>query len=201
MIYDQNDKNRTLSFYDNLIAENGIHTPQALSWISDSTQGIRFAVLCGVGNISKHSVLDMGCGFGDLYEFLGKNFQGFSYYGIDIHQKMIEAARTKHPTVKFDVMDFGNYTGAKFDYIVSSGALSFKVPDYKKLYFDHIQKMFEYSNTGVAFNMLNGKYHKDDETFTAYTIPEVYEFCSTLTERIIIRQDYLVQDFTVYLYH
>ncbi len=201
MNYDPKDKDRLVQFYDNLIAENGLHTPQALSWISDSTQNIRFAVLCGIGNMNSRSVLDMGCGFGDFYDFLEKNFKNFSYYGIDIHEKMIEAARKKYPQVKFDAMDFGDYEGEKFDYIVSSGALSFKVPEYKKLYFGQIKKMFEFSNIGVVFNMLNAKYHEDNETFTAYAIPEVYEFCSTLTERIVIKEDYLPQDFTFYLYH
>jgi len=61
--------------------------------------------------------------------------------------------------------------------------------------------MFDKSKYGVAFNLLNKKYHIDDDRFIAYLLPEIYEFCSDLTEKIIIRQDYLKHDFTFYLYH
>lgn len=201
MIYHEKDKNRLISFYDKLIEEYGPYNPKALGWNDEASKNVRLDVLCGVGKINGHSVLDVGCGFGDLYDFLTQHYNDFVYTGIDVNPKMIEAAHSKYPTANFDVIDFGEYVGEKSDYVLSSGALSFKISDYKQFYFEHIRKMFESSRIAVAFNMLNKKYHVDDDTFASYTIPEVYKFCSGLTDKIVIRQDYLLQDFTFYLYH
>ncbi len=200
MKYSSKDKDRVISFYDTCIAEFGPHTPQALSWISEETQQIRFKVLCEIGEVNRHSILDVGCGFGDLYDFLTNNFQDVSYYGIDVHEKMIAAAREKRPGVRFEVMEFGEYSGDRFDYVFASGALCINVTDHKKLHFAQIRQMFECSTIGTAFNMLNAKYNPPDDELVSYSIPEVYEFCSGLSDRIVIRQDYLLQDFTVYIY-
>lgn len=200
MTYSPEDRRKALSFYDNLIAEEGLHNPRALSWISASNQQVRFAILSGIGNLNNRSILDVGCGFGDLYDFLVENNEAVSYKGIDINKTIIDAARNKHPGVSFDVLDFGEYTGQPCDYVLASGALTIKIPQYKEFYFGYIKKMFELSQVGTAFNMLNAKHYPNDDELCTYSVPEVYEFCTSLTDRLVIRQDYLPQDFTFYLY-
>jgi len=172
-----------------------------VGWSSEFSKNIRFEVLCRIGNLNNRSILDVGCGFGDLYTLLARHYHSFSYQGVDINPNMIEAARVRYPEVLFLTMDFGEYQGQKFDYVLASGALSFKVSDYKHLYFGYIEKMFALANLGVAFNMLNADYHRDDDTFATYSIPEVHEFCSSLTKNISVSRDYLQHDFTLYIYH
>ena len=201
MPYSNEDKKRVLSFYDGLIEEHGLYNYKALSWSSERSKDIRLEVLCGVGDMEGRSLVDVGCGFGDLYGFLQERYGRFTYTGIDINPAIIEAAQKKYPGVDFEVADFGEFAGEGYDYVFASGALSFKVPDYKKLYFGYIKKMFALSRVAAAFNMLDKKHHIDDDLFATYTVPEVYEFCSALSGKIIIRQDYLKRDFTFYLFH
>ncbi len=58
-------------------------TVQSLGWKGDDSQQKRFDVLAGVADLNGTSILDLGCGQGDLKCFLDKRFSAFSYIGID----------------------------------------------------------------------------------------------------------------------
>jgi trans-aconitate methyltransferase len=198
---DKQAKKRFIAIYDDAFGKFGLDDARSLGWSSNFNQKIRFKVLKEVGNFNSRSVLDVGCGLGYFYQSLRDcSFKDFSYTGIDISKKLIRGAKKKYPETQFKALDFADFKGEKYDFVVASGALSVTVPDYKNFYFEYIRKMFEHSKIAVAFNMLDGRFHITDETYATYMIPEVYRFCSTLTRRIIIRQDYLDQDFTFYLY-
>jgi trans-aconitate methyltransferase len=205
MEYDQDDKSRLLTYYDKLLIEHADNTARAQGWASDETENIRFDIFTKIGDLNNSTILDVGCGFGDLYDFLKNKGVAFSYEGIDVNPAMLKVARERHPDVVFQEADFGSYDSkGKFDYIFCSGALSFKTKDYKNFYFEHIKKMYEFSKVGVAFNMLNSKNNvtpENEETFATYEILEVQEFCKHLTEKITILEDYLPNDFTFFLHH
>jgi len=203
-MYKNEDKNKIISYYDSLIKEYGPNDPRSIGWISESTEKIRYGVLCNIGELNNHSILDVGCGFGSLYDFLKNKNLTFLYKGIDINPKIITIAKEQHLGINFETIDFGEYQSDKYDYVFCSGALSFKIPNYKEFYFNYIKKMFEASNIGIAFNMLNEKNNtnpKDNELFATYSKEEVKNFCLTLTNKVTIIENYLPNDFTVYLYH
>ena len=205
MQYDKEDKNNLLEYYKKLITEHDDNSSQAQGWASNETENTRFKIFTKIGDLNNSSILDVGCGFGDLYDFLKKKDLNFTYKGIDINPEMIKVARDKHQDVYFETVDFCAYNlEEKFDYVFCSGALSFKIKNYKQFYFNYIEKMFELSNIGIAFNMLNSKNNvnsEDEKLFATYSISEVEEFCSNLTKKITILQDYLPNDFTFFLYH
>jgi len=200
MPYSAADKKRIVDLYNRSLEEYGTQSARALGWSSEFSRNIRLEVLCEAGDMNGRSVLDVGCGFGDLYDFLRQRFGHVSYQGVDINPAMVEAAQAKHPGIPFFAMDFGAYEGQRFDYVLASGAFSFKVPDYRNLYFDSIKKMFELGTIAAAFNLLNANYHISDDTFATYSLDEVRDFCSSLTKNVVLRQDYLQHDFSVYLY-
>lgn len=201
MKYSQNDKQRITDYYNNLFAKYGDDDPRALGWVSDKTQGARFKILSEVGDLSNKSVLDIGCGFGDLHGYLSNLFKEIRYLGIDINEKAISVARKKYQNTSFEVMDFNNYNGGEFDYTIASGIFSFKAENFKEMYLSETKKMFDNSTMGTAFNMLNKKHHVDNDLFATFSPSEVYDFCASFTDKIVLRQDYLEQDFTMYLYH
>src|SRR3989344_5040153 len=206
MEYGQDDKRRLLIYYDKLISEHGDENGQAQGWASNETENIRFEVFLKVGDLNNCSILDVGCGFGDFYDFLKKKkTQNFSYTGIDINPEMIKRAKEKNPEANFQVIDFGSGNfKSKFDYIFCSGALSFKITNYKEFYLAHVKKMFELSKIGVAFNMLNKENNtkpENEELYATYSIKEVRDFFLNLTSKITIHKNYLPNDFTLFLYH
>jgi len=60
------------------------------------------------------SVLEIGCGTGDLISEMEAN----PAFGIDISPEMIKIAQPKHPQIKFEAVTIENFkTDVKFDYI------------------------------------------------------------------------------------
>ncbi len=93
-----------------------------------------------------------------------------------------------------------NETVQQWDYVLASGALSFKVKNNKDYYYSIIKKMYACAKKGVAFNMLNKSVHKDDATYAAYDPQEVVNFCKIFCNNVHVITDYLPHDFTAYLY-
>lgn len=187
---------KILSFYDEHIDEYG-SGPRAVGWNDKRSQEARFGALCTVGDLDGASLLDVGCGFGDLYGYLVDHYQGVDYTGIDINPRYIEQARQIYPDAKFATVDFAEYEGGMFDYVVASGAFAVKIPDYKEVYFAQIEKMFAMARKGIAFTMLDQRHHPNDEVYAAYAIEEVRALCELFADTVIVRQDYLPHDFVV----
>lgn len=201
MNFSINDRDRLLGYYREHINKFGINTFGGVSWSSKQNQEVRFRVLSEIGDLNNSSVLDVGCGFGSFYKFLSTRFSGISYTGIDIVPEMINTCRQNFPGVSFLEGDISQVNLNKFDFVFASGTLSFKVENYKQIYFDMIRKMYDLSTIGTGFNLLLAEHHIDDHEFATYTIEEIKKYCSTISNRMVIRQDYLPYDFTVYLYH
>jgi cyclopropane fatty-acyl-phospholipid synthase-like methyltransferase len=194
-----NDTNRLLAYYKESLAEFGDHDARSVHWSSTENQNIRFMILSQIANLNGMSVLDVGCGLGDLYTFLKKQNMHVEYTGIDIVPDFINLARIQFPTRHFECKDIFTVS-EKYDYVVASGAMSFKVTDNKKYYFSMIEKMYRIATKGLAFNMLNHGTHIDDQTYASYDPNEIADFCKTLSDNVQIVVDYLPQDFTIYLY-
>jgi SAM-dependent methyltransferase len=64
-------------------------------------------------------VLDVGCGYGVLTEYLACD----EYVGIDTHREVIEAARDRYPHFRFEHLDFSEW-GQPMDVIVLCGTLA-----------------------------------------------------------------------------
>jgi trans-aconitate methyltransferase len=200
MKFSDQDKTRLRDYYIKSLKTYGINSAKALNWAGEESQLIRFQALTGVGDFDKKSILDVGSGLGDLYRFLNLSYRDFDYLGIDAVPELVEKAKIKYPEAKFLVFDIFNFESGSFDYVLSSGALSFKVPNHKEKYFEMIKKMFSLSKLGLAFNMLDAKGHIDDELFAAYDSKEVTEFCRTVPPKVELINTYSPQDFTIYMY-
>jgi 2-polyprenyl-3-methyl-5-hydroxy-6-metoxy-1,4-benzoquinol methylase len=148
------DSQRILHFYKDSLAEYGSHDARSVHWSDPQGQEIRFRVLSQIANLNGQNVLDVGCGLGDLLTFFEKNKTTISYTGIDIIPEFIESAKEQHPYARFELKNIEHMTET-FDYVLASGALSFKVENNNEYYFGIIKKMFSLSKKGLAFNMLN----------------------------------------------
>lgn len=193
------DNNRIQAYYKEALADYGDHDARSVHWSDVQGQRTRFMVLSQIADLNGQQVLDVGCGLGDLYSFFLKSKIEVDYTGIDIIPDFISLARERYPQARFELKDMATITET-YDYILASGALSFKIADHKKVYFEIIKKMYKHATKGVAFNMLNRIVHVDDETYAAYDITEVADFCKTFCNNVQIITDYLPQDFTIYLY-
>jgi SAM-dependent methyltransferase len=111
--------------------------------------------------LSHHSLLDVGCGTGDLYEYL-LQFEDVNYTGIDIFKQAIQKAQEKFPQANFIEQDFLSLDGEKYDFVYSSGALTTKLhTDNYQILYSWVKKMWETARIGVIFNVLLERYSGD----------------------------------------
>jgi len=196
------DKGLIIKRYRERLAEYG-EDIRALASGNKEGQLIRFQVLSEVGDLNNHSVLDLGCGFGDFYQYLKERGIRVNYAGYDICPDFIEICKTRFPDAQFEVKDIQTErVEQKFDYIVSSQTFNNKLvnEDNETLIRDIIKGAYELSNTGVALDMLSTYVDFREEHLYYYNPEEIFKFCKTITKRVTLRHDYPLFEFTVYLY-
>ena len=71
------DKQEIIKFY-NESCENSTSGWEASRWFSEESQYERFAIAAGF-LLPECSVLDVGCGTGDFYEFIKSRYKNIKY--------------------------------------------------------------------------------------------------------------------------
>lgn len=185
---------------------------RALQWQSKNAQNIRLKELVVNIDFEGKSVLDVGCGFGDLIPYIEKKIKnlapyrtgaGFEYTGCDLVPEFIEVAKNKFTHYKFLITNyFDNPLDRKFDIVVTSGTLNANIKNPYEYRKKAIRLMWVNANEVVAFNMAGGhpqpRNKKGNRVYYA-DLNKVVDFCKTLTTKIIIRKDYSPNDFTIIL--
>lgn len=64
-----------------------------------------YDLFCQEINTENAAILEIGCGPGNITQYLLKQKPGLNITGIDISPNMIELARTNNPTANFKIMD------------------------------------------------------------------------------------------------
>jgi len=73
---------------------------------SRRTQLMRFEAFLQSHDIGGKSILDVGCGAGDLWQYLQHKSIECNYTGFDLSPEMINRCRERFPDVAFDYGDF-----------------------------------------------------------------------------------------------
>ena len=101
--------------------------PQAVRWTEKGQRARYEAFLALCGDLAGKSLLDFGCGKGDLYGFLRDRGVPCAYTGVDIHPDLIALARSKHPGAEFLARDIEEEPlGRTFDVVVACGVFNLR---------------------------------------------------------------------------
>ena len=211
------DKKGQISYYEGLLAEHGADF-RALDWNNPESQKLRYQVLKEILVYGKKasgvSVLDVGCGFGDLYGFFRAekllSRHKIRYTGFDISPKLLEVARKKYPDAKFELKDILEERGlSKFDYIFCSGIFNIRTVDtgsHLGFIKSMLLRMYDLVNYGVAANFLSegalpisAPEDLNSGRYFYFKPDDIFNFCRFICSRYILRHDYHPGDFTVYL--
>lgn len=187
-------------FHKERAEEFGPASVGALGWLNANSQQKRFEVLSGIADLNNSSVMDAGCGHGDLYAFLVKKYQGISYTGIEQNPAFLDIALERHhnPDVKFLLGDFTAAGLPLTDYVLCSGALNYRSTDPD--FIQHaIENLFGNCRRGMGFNLLKEvKY--PDSVVVAYNPADIMAICRQLTPQVQLHENYLPDDFSIFLY-
>ena len=123
-----------------------------------------------------------------------------------ISEKVGVSQRTVQITIK-DLQDRDliivrkrGYPKRKFDYVLSSGALSFKMDNHEEYIGKMLGKMMEISLKGVAVNFLSSYVDYQLEKNFHFSPEKAFSLAKNLTKYVSIRHDYPLYEFTLYLY-
>ena len=147
------------NFYLKALSRYGIG-PKALHWLSKERQYRRFEVLLEAlpKDLSFATIVDAGCGFGDLYLFLQeRGIRVGRYIGIEQLERFVDIARSKTGCEIYP-LDILRDPLPKAHYYLCSGALNTLTPFESHLF---IKRMLDSATKGVAFNLLYAKKQSD----------------------------------------
>ena len=179
-------------FYHDAIKEFGV-SAQGVHWNNKYTQYKRFEILTKLikKDIKSSSIIDVGCGFAEYYNYLQNNNRIPSkYIGIDCENDMVTISKRRFPNQEFYKQNILYDDLINADYYISSGALNILTIDEINIF---IKNCFENSNKGFLFNFLKNL------TFNNIKQYEILDICKTYTNNIITKENYLENDFTIFM--
>ncbi|MGB3465304.1 MAG: class I SAM-dependent methyltransferase [Cyclobacteriaceae bacterium] len=160
-------------------------------------------MLLSFTDLSKSTVLDIGCGCGDLLPLIREKFTKVRYVGIDQQIQFIEIARERYENqadAQFVIADIANCILPKADHVLASGVFNYKSSDLG-YYHEMISKFYRVAQKSLVFNMLNSAVCKPTSLLTAHNPSEISNFCRTLSRDVTTITDYLSDDFTICMKH
>ncbi|EXJ14699.1 class I SAM-dependent methyltransferase [Imhoffiella purpurea] len=183
------------AFYRSSLIAHG-ETAEGVHWNSVETQEVRFRALRSFlpEDISGLTLVDAGCGFGDLYCYLRRQGERpKAYLGLDVMAPMVETARAR-TGCEIRVCDILGEELPRADYYLCSGAMNTLTRDETRVF---IRKCFEASGRGFLFNLLKGW-----NTSTIYNLflpREIRRLGRDMEAETEILEGYLSGDFSVAL--
>lgn len=210
-----NDKYKSIvKHYESCFDKHG-DNHLGVDWPNEKDALIRYKVMLEVisfnsNDVKKNesSLLDFGCGTARLNDFiLDQKMDNIEYSGLDISEKFIDASRKKFPLLNFicgDVLD-KNFELPIFDYIILNGVFTEKreltFETMWEFFTDVILSIFSSAKKGIAFNVMSKNVDWEREDLFHVSLDDLTLFLSkNVSRNYIIRNDYGLYEYTVYLY-
>lgn len=200
---DESDKKTIIERYNVRLKQFG-ESIKTLASGTEERRELRFKILKEIGFGDNDSIMDLGCGFGDFYQFLMENNCNASYTGVDINPELIKIAKAKYQGVKFITADIQNENLGQFDYIVSTSAfnLKFKGQDNYEFAGEMLKRCYAFAKKGVAIDFMSSyvDFKGNSEEAFYYEPEKIFAIAKTITKRVCLRHDYPLFEFCLYLY-
>lgn len=181
-------------------------TPQGLDYNSQQAMEIRFDQLMKIVDDPKQpfSIIDYGCGYGALIDYLITRKYQFDYHGIDYVKEMVEAGMKSHPENPSTHWYTSEDGLPKADYLVAGSIFNKKVDasddEWKKIVLATLNKMNSFCKKGFSFNMLT-KYSDADRMRSDLFYADpcfFFDYCKkNFAKNVALLHDYQLYDFTL----
>ena len=182
-------------------------TAKGVDYNGEQARQVRFAELVRIIDPARpFSVIDYGCGYGAMFEYLHAKGWDFDYHGVDLIEKMVLAGRENHkgfPNAHFTT-DEKELPVA--DYLMAASIFNIKLEsqydEWQDFVCDTLLRMNALCSNGFSFNMLT-KYSDADRMAERpdlfYGDPLFFfDFCKrNFSRNVALLHDYGLYDFTI----
>jgi len=135
-------KKELQAFYNRHLQDFG-DAPQAVRWTPEGQIKRYETLLQMAGDLSGKSILDFGCGKGDLCGFIRDRGIHIRYCGIDVNENLIELAKSKYPGTEFHAFDIEERDfNSVFDVIFICGVFNLRIAGIEESMKNIIKKIF-----------------------------------------------------------
>lgn len=200
-----------IDHYESCLKEHG-DTHLGVDWPNIKDALIRYQIMIELFNFKdnrdKFSVLDFGCGASHLYQYINDHTNlKVDYSGLDISSAFIELSRKKYPNNTYHRIDILEEKDNLpiFDYVICNGVFTEKRELSFEAMWEYTQQMltaiYSKAKVGMAFNVMSKAV--DWERWDLFHLPTdmLIDFMAqNLSRNFIIRNDYGLYEYTVYLY-
>jgi cyclopropane fatty-acyl-phospholipid synthase-like methyltransferase len=191
MVMNENiDNDKIIDFYNKDIYNRFDTEYGRVGWNNKKSQYNRFNTLFKIGIKDGDSILDFGCGLGEMYNYLRtfKKFKHSQYIGVDINKEFIINSIKKYNKRIFYLIN--NYKDIKnnFDWCIMSGVFTVHISNIEL--YNTIEYLFNLSNKGVCFNLLTGSYEEEltdessDISIRGYDLVKTYRYFKSKINKV-----------------
>ena len=182
-------------------------TPRGVDYNGSEAQERRFEQLVKVIQPAQpFTLIDYGCGYGAMLDFLTEKKWHFEYFGLDVIEKMVIAGRNSHKNSPNAHFTSHEDELPKADYLIAGSIFNIKLDaaygDWQEFICDTLQHMNALCSKGFSFNMLT-KYSDADRMAQRpdlfYGDPLFFfDFCKReFSRNVALLHDYGLYDFTM----
>jgi SAM-dependent methyltransferase len=198
------DRQDYIARYEGRLKRFG-YSPESLGWGRHGRQEVRFSVLADYALCNRTvSILDVGCGFADLYDFLRARGWGGIYTGLDIVPGLLQEAHRRHPLLDLheaDITEIGDSL-PQYDVVVASGVFNaeLRAGDNRTHISESLNAMWDRARHHVAVDFLStivdfqqeGAWHTDP----CWALQLARRF----SRRVLLRHDYMPYEFALFVF-
>ena len=200
-----------IKHYESCLEKHG-DTHLGVDWPTQADVNKRYKVMLELikyeQDIENTTLLDFGCGTAHLLEYIINNkYHYIKYSGLDISSKFISICKSKYKGNDFYCGDLleKDFNLNMFDFVVLNGVFTEKIDmsfDEMWNYFTKlITKVYDLSNKGIAFNVMSKQVDWERDDLFHVPLDLISEFlCKNLSRNFVIRNDYGLYEYTVYIY-
>jgi SAM-dependent methyltransferase len=200
---------KIVKHYEECYEKHG-DTSKGMDWPNEKENFKRFEVMLGMiqSKDITNSILDFGCGTSHLNEYIiDQQIKNITYSGCDLSKTFIARAKQKFPKIAYYELDLlkNSEKLPNFDYIICNGVFTEKQNLSFEEMWDYFKTMvsllFTKVNKGIAFNVMSKAVDWErDDLFHLSTDLLISFITKSLNRNFVIRNDYGLYEYTVYVY-
>lgn len=174
-------------------------------FIPKGRQRERFDSLLRYVDAEQFSLLDYGCGLGQLALYIKERFPLASYHGVDIVDEFISENKQNYSETSFSLIKDCFDLDQQYDVIIAAGVFNLlyveNIDEHQKIVFENLKHLFSKTNYILSVNFMTDKVDYIQEGAFHQNVMSLYEFAkSELTKRIALDESYMPYEFTFHFF-